>query len=316
MTKSSRRDFMPVSKCPSLARTPLVPAPPSGTSLSFREPIVGTPDFPIAAYYDKIERNAVIWHWHEEFEIGCITEGSIIAEIGNRKYTLSRGELFFINSKVMHSMRNVSPGAPAVFKALTFDGSIVGGNENSVFHRKYVLPIIKNTGLRGYIFRKGDTYTDRIFPDMINLWSAVCDEENGYELYVRNELSTFFQLMLNCTAGSTFHISDGEQRLESRARIMLNYIHSHYSNTVTLQEIADSASVSTSEALRCFKKIIGVSPIQYLKKYRLQKAAAFIESSSYSIKEVCNLCGFSDCSYFSKSFKEVYHCTPNDYSKR
>ena len=306
---------MPVSKCPSLAKTPLAPVLPSGTNLSFREPIAGTPDFPIAAYYDKIERDAVIWHWHEEFEIGCITEGGMIAEIGNRKYTLSRGDVFFINSKVMHSMRNANPGAPAALKTLTFHGSIVGGNENSVFHRKYVLPIMKNTGLRCYIFRKGDTYTNRIFSDMINLWSALCDEENGYELYVRNELSAFFQLLLNCTANSTLAISDGEQRLESRAKIMLDYIHSHYSNAVTLQEIADAASVSASEALRCFKNIIGVSPIQYLKKYRLQQAAAFIKSGDYSIKEVCSLCGFSDSSYFSKSFKEVYHCTPRDYSK-
>lgn len=153
----------------------------------------------------------------------------------------------------------------------------------------------------------------RLFSEILDLWSAVCSEEDGYELAVRNYLSAFFRMFLASASDGPFPVPDDEQRTAGCAKVMLDHIHSHYSDSVALEEIAGAASVSVSEALRCFKWIVGMSPIQYLKRYRLQMAAIFIKSGEYSIRQVCDLCGFSDSSYFSKSFKEVYHCTPSDY---
>lgn len=66
----------------------------------------GTPEFPVAIYRDDVTENFVNWHWHAEIEIGYIEEGTVLLECGNRKYTLTKGDLFFINSNVLHAMRN------------------------------------------------------------------------------------------------------------------------------------------------------------------------------------------------------------------
>ena len=205
---------MAVSICPSLSGAPVEPDAPAGTKFSFREPVVGTPAFPIAVYDDNVGRDAVAWHWHEAFEIGCITEGAVLAEIGSRKYTLDQGDVFFINSEIMHSMRNASPGSPAVFKAVVFHGSIIGGRENSVFHQKYVLPVMKSVGLRDCVFRREEPHTGRLFSDIMDLWTSVYSEEEGYELYVRNWLSSFFQTLLAHTGGKAPDGPGDEQRLE------------------------------------------------------------------------------------------------------
>ena len=62
----------------------------------------GTLEFPVAIYRDDVTENFVNWHWHTEIEIGYIEEGTVLLESGNRKYTLTKGDLFFINTNVLH----------------------------------------------------------------------------------------------------------------------------------------------------------------------------------------------------------------------
>src|SRR5699024_587192 len=104
--------------------------------------------------------------------------------------------------------------------------------------------------------------------------------------------------------------------LEDRVQIILNYIHANYSKNITLDDLAMVANVSKSEVLRCFKSIINISPIKYLKNFRLQNAAYMLKNSSYSIQTIYELCGFDSNSYFSKSFKEIYLCSPREYRDR
>ena len=101
--------------------------------------------------------------------------------------------------------------------------------------------------------------------------------------------------------------------LEDRVQIILNYIHTNYSKNITLDDLASAANISKSEVLRCFKTIIKTSPIKYLKNFRLQNAAHMLKTTTHSIQTIFELCGFDDNSYFSKSFKEIYHCSPREY---
>ena len=94
---------------------------------------------------------------------------------------------------------------------------------------------------------------------------------------------------------------------------MLEYIKTHFPEDITLQDIADSASVSKSECIRCFHTVLKTSPVTYLNKYRLQYAAGLLSTTSWKISYICDQCGFRDIGYFSKSFKKMYGCSPSAY---
>ena len=85
---------------------------------------------------------------------------------------------------------------------------------------------------------------------------------------------------------------------------------------LSVRDIADSASISESECLRCFRKILDTSPIAYLKTYRLQRAAELLETTSRKVSDIAAQCGFGEMSYFAKSFREIYRCTPSQYRSR
>lgn len=95
---------------------------------------------------------------------------------------------------------------------------------------------------------------------------------------------------------------------------MLEYIHKHFSGDISLADIAKAADISERECLRCFRKTIQLSPIQYLLKYRIMQGAELLRRNpTDSISEIASLCGFDSPSNFARLFKRFYNYTPREY---
>lgn len=294
----------------------------SNTNYGFNPPfksdetgLHGKPEFPIAVYHADVTNNFVSWHWHEELELGFVVEGSVLMECGNNRYTLNKGDIYFLNSNTLHAMFKAVSEQNSVFRSIVVHGSIIGGKEDSIYHQKYLLPIISNNDLRELIFSAKDSSYPKISGQLTNIWNAVNIEVPDYELIVRNELSALFQILIHLSEKNMPVCPTAGIVQETRFRDILNFIHTHYTEKITLEDIAAAAFISKSEVLRCFKNITGQSPIGYLKNYRLRNAAYMIQNTSYSINTICELCGFDDHSYFSKSFKELYGSSPREFKK-
>lgn len=300
---------MAISKCISLSVENKIEKNFSNTAFHVNETgYHGTPEFPVAVYLDDVSHEYVNWHWHEEFEIGFVTEGSVVLGCGNRKYQMECGDIFFVNSDVLHSMHRNNTSKQAVFKSIAFHSSIISESINSVFYIKYLLPILSNSNFRECIITKDNNSYQSMLDILSKVWNLVYSEASDYEIKVRNELSTLFCIL------NQFQPPKMPNYLpEKRVQVLLDYIHSHYKDKITIEELAKTASISKTEVLRCFKAIMGLSPISYLNSYRLQRAAHMLINTEKSIQEIAGGCGFDDNSYFSKLFKKKYHVTPRDY---
>ena len=95
--------------------------------------------------------------------------------------------------------------------------------------------------------------------------------------------------------------------------MMLQYIQDNLSGELTAGEIARSASLSESECLRCFRSMLGTTPIQYVRQLRVHRAAELLTSTDWKIADVGALCGFQEMSYFAKTFRAIKGCTPSRY---
>lgn len=307
---------MAISKCLSLSKENNIHSINANSLPKIDETgLQGSLDFPVAIYLDDVTDDYVNWHWHKEFEIGFVTEGTVNVGCGTRKYILRSGDIFFVNSNVLHSMYNNHPPHRSIFKSITFDGSVIAGDTNSIFYTKYLAPIQNNNNLRDFILKPNDNNYSRLLSFISNIWDAVYSETPDYEIIVRNELSNIFRILIHLPENVPYDYNVNNYIQENRVQLILNYIHSHYREKITLNDLAQIASVSKTEALRSFKSIIGQSPIKYLKNYKLQNAAYMIQNTDDSIGQISEQCGFDDNSYFSKSFKEMYHCTPHEFRK-
>ena len=137
--------------------------------------------------------------------------------------------------------------------------------------------------------------------------------ETDSEFQTRNILSETWNLLIKELQENPDHQSIAGTEQTDRLRSMIAYINRHYSEKITLAEIAKAAGVSERESTRCFKKNIGQSPMEYLIQYRLNQSKKLLSETGMTITDICQQCGFSDSAYFGKVFRKSYGITPSEY---
>ncbi len=272
----------------------------------------GTTSLPMACYHDDLAALSVDWHWHEELELILISEGSAIVAVDGERYIVKEGDGFFINSGVLHGCWSYNQ-SKCRLHSIVFHSRLVGGSEGSVFWEEYLNPIINNVSYKSVFLSHKELWQKKALDALERAWFGFVAEEEGYEFRVRSELSEFIFLIWQHLDEKKKVITEKQFRDSGRIKVILEYIAEHYADAITMKEIAKSVAVSESECLRCFHNTIGTTPIQYLKSFRIKKAAELLSNTDMKIVDIGMMCGFQDMSYFAKAFRVIYGCTPSEY---
>lgn len=275
----------------------------------------GTAQFPIACYYDNLEKSPVPWHWHPELEVFVISEAEAVVAVGAERFTLRQGQGMFINSGILHAAWVHDHAACRIHSAV-FHPRLVGGSPDTVFWSKYLTPLLGGRQ-DGILFDCSEVWHTDALQSIEIAWKSCVEEPWGYEFQAREALSRLILLLSRCQAPDFSVKSKKMLRNEGWMKLMLEYIHQNYASHLTTASIAKAAAVSESECLRCFRNVVGMTPIQYVIQYRVQKAAELLISMpELNVSEAGARCGFQDASYFTKTFHELNGCTPSEYRKQ
>ena len=273
----------------------------------------GTRLFPVACYLDLLPHDDIPWHWHNELEMGIVEKGSAALSIGSTRYELYAGEAFFINSNILHTVVPLDESVCEIHSVVCHPRAVSGSTDNIIW-QKYLKPLMENQASPGFHFVPDTAWHRQIMDSLAVLWQSAEAEEYGFELHIRNELSTIISLLSEHQPVVNRKTFGKAQRDSARIKEMLTYIQANYSSELTVEDIASACAVSTSECIRCFRGTINTTPIAYLKSYRLQQAALKLQLGTDKISAIAESCGFQEMSYFAKSFKEIYGCTPSELS--
>lgn len=272
----------------------------------------GTRLFPVACYLDVLPCDDIPWHWHNELEMGFVVKGNVVVNAGLAQYELHAGEAFFINSNILHMVVSCDDSVCEIHSVVCHPRAISGSTDNIVW-QKYLKPLMENQACPGFHLTADEAWQRRILDHLTLLWKSAETEEYGFELHIRNELSTIISLLSEHQPVVNRKVFGKAQRDNARIKEMISYIQANYSRELTVEDIASSCAVSASECIRCFRATINTTPIAYLKSYRLQQAAIKLQLTTDKIAVIAESCGFQEMSYFAKSFKEIYGCTPSEY---
>lgn len=275
----------------------------------------GTTAFPIGCYHDDLQRQYVPWHWHGELEAAIVTEGEAMVAADSERFYVKQGDAFFVNTGVLHGCWNVDDTS-CRFHSIVFHPRLVGGSVDCVIWQNYLQPVLEDASFKSIHLDHRIDWQKEAIDAVEEAWSNCVNEPPGYEFQVRNALSRLIYLVAAHKNNIVKPLSAKTLRDGTRIKLMLEYIQRHFYEDITIDKIAQCADISESECLRCFKKTIGTTPIQYLKSFRIQKAAELLENTDEKIVDIGIQCGFQDMSYFSKSFRKVWGDTPSEYRKR
>lgn len=95
----------------------------------------------------------------------------------------------------------------------------------------------------------------------------------------------------------------------------LQYIQTHLTDKLTLEELSEAALLSPSYFSRVFRRETGQTIQQAIMGARLKKALGMIRYETIKLTDIALMTGFSDSSYFCRSFQRVYGMTPSQYRK-
>lgn len=273
-------------------------------------------EFPLARFLDQLNYFAdgsVLCHWHNEFEIALVLRGEVEYLLDQRSFVLTDGEGLFIGSQILHASRQLSAGTE-VFN-IAFPPTLLNLVFSSSLYQKYFSPLVTHQ-MVGHKITGETREGSQILRSMQNIHQSD-PNEFAYEL---SSLEYILQIWKNllCLLRATplDATSLGDLTREQRIRKMVAFIQKNFSSPITIEDIANSASVSRSECFRCFSLFCNTSPMEYVNRYRLTHAAQQLIHTNEAITSICFSCGFSNTSYFGKAFNRAYHLSPSRFRQQ
>jgi signal transduction histidine kinase/DNA-binding LacI/PurR family transcriptional regulator/AraC-like DNA-binding protein/ActR/RegA family two-component response regulator len=103
--------------------------------------------------------------------------------------------------------------------------------------------------------------------------------------------------------------------MQRTVRQVMAYIHEHYAEPISREDMAAYGGVSARHLTRCFSQDVGVSPITYLNRYRVKQAKRLLLAQDRSITQIAGDVGFSDSSYFARVFRNEMGVSPRAYQR-
>lgn len=247
-------------------------------------------------------------HWHMEYELIRILEGSFRMSLDEREFTASSGDTVFLKAGTVHT------GIPdhCVYECAVFDLPALI-RSNPVCHRE--IQMILDNSITVF-----DHFTAQNVPLHQTVWQlfeALSSRSEGYTLLTLGAMYQFFGVLFtyHLYASASMQTPRANKRIAHLKRV-LEYIDAHYDSTITLEELSEIACMSPKYFCRYFQELTHRSPIEYVNYYRIEEACKLLLNSDLSVTDISLSCGFNDPSYFIKMFKRYKGTTPKHFSSQ
>lgn len=94
---------------------------------------------------------------------------------------------------------------------------------------------------------------------------------------------------------------------------MLAYVYENYDKKIRMRDLVRNLNYSETFLNKKFREAVGTTYIEYLNRYRIQKAVEHMKEGQLSLQEIAWQCGIPDYKYFVKVFRKYVGCNPKEY---
>lgn len=271
----------------------------------------GSADFPMGfyrcAFPDDTPELPV--HWHEEMEFTLVRSGRLNYTVGLDSVEGAAGDLLLVLPGALHAAR---PGVTGgLTDSVLFHLRMLEGGEPDRCTRRFLRPLLDDPPPAVPLIRPGDGAYDRFRRCFDSLW----DCRDGTEFRPLLAKRALFELIeLVWRHAGTRDVPDRKAgRYEEKIKLVLGYIHAHYTESVTVAQLAALCGFSPAHFMSVFKKYMNCGCVHYINDYRLRRAASALLESDAPVTQVALDHGFQNISYFNRLFKQKFGASPRVY---
>ncbi|MGN0250084.1 MAG: AraC family transcriptional regulator [Oliverpabstia sp.] len=274
---------------------------------TMHEKVITTDSLPARSLSYSSADQLITNHWHNSLEVLYIASGKMDTGINNAIYHLKRGDLIIINSGDIHFTRCRD------------------------YAKIYVLQVpypLLNTHIPNYDYVRfqdcdgsvvfsNPAKVDELSRLMIQMYEITVEQKPGYTLLFSSKLYQFlFILFQRYHTDISSRSKQKSDRNLIRLEQVMNYVKSHYTQPISLEDAAQILSLNPEYFCRYFKKYMGMTFLEYVNSIRLYHIHQDLLNTNYSVSELMDRHGFTNYKLFSKMFRNTYGCPPGMFRKQ
>lgn len=272
-------------------------------------------EFPYNTYICSIPLDfpEVPLHWHSEMELIVVKKGMGKISVNYNTYTVTAGTILFIPSGQIHSIQGI-PNAIMEYENILFTADFLLSHHEDICSTQFIRPLFQNTiAFDNLLLTPSLSYYEEIATLLKKVDTLSDARPEGYQLAIKGYFYQIFFILFSHKKRD-LSVLQTPKSLE-KMKLLIKYTEEHYSEPITINQMAELLHYSPSHFMKFFKNTMGTSFVSYLNDYRLTIAARNLRLSSDSILDIASQSGFDNLSYFNRLFKRKYKMTPNQFRK-
>ncbi len=261
-------------------------------------------------------------HAHDFTEIAYVAKGNGTHHVGTKnKYEVLVGDMFVINSYESHYYTNTNNleiyyiliGPHMLKRNLKVLRDIPGFCEFF-----YVEPIFREETEFSQHLHVEREFACEIENTLEKMKAELESRNCGYKIMVESLLLQFFLTISRLYYGfSQKSLKPGE--IDSKKKAVdevIAYIEHHYKEDIKLSDLARCGCLQSEYLCRVFRKLTGLTMIEYITGIRIRRASQMLIHTTDSITDICYEVGFNDLSYFIRTFHKTVGMSPSEFRKK
>lgn len=240
--------------------------------------------------------NAQKGHILREYQLLYITKGKgTFASDDTPERNIEKGSLIVLFPGQWHTY---SPDAQT------------GWNEYYIgFEGSFIDQFVRN----GFLSKEEQVLEIGLNEELVTLFSQALDvaeaDKSASQQYLSGILLHIIGMIFSISKNKEFEKDNVAEKME-QAKIIMN---ENVCKEIDPEELAEKLNISYSWFRKTFKKYTGYSPAKYFQELKLRKAKQMLINTSYPVKEICFMIGYTSTEHFSNLFKKNTGLTPLEY---
>ncbi|MGT2906249.1 helix-turn-helix domain-containing protein [Streptococcus dentiloxodontae] len=263
----------------------------------------------------KVEqgRPDILFHWHPEMEVQYVYEGTARYHIDYDYFDSTAGDIYLIRPNGMHSVHPLGK-EPHHTDTLLFHLDMLGQSTIDQTSLRYLQPLQNSNYKFVQRIQPGDEGYKDIKNSLMEIFKLIRNQGRHFELLLKSKLFDFLYLLY-------YHhkverkLTDDLYRKNERIRELIDYIHKHYAEVLSIDKLAELMGYSKTHFMTVFKQHTGTSCTEFIIQARLNAACEELQNTIKPILEIATDVGFNNLSNFNRQFKRYYNMTPSQYRK-
>lgn len=256
-----------------------------------------------------------LFQFSNAFEYCYAVEGSCQIQICDQRVSLAKGEGLFLNADTVFRIELLEDDSCCFLFPL--HPHLIANIGPHRYFDTFVRPILQQENLSFISFSREISSGKEILQDIHHMYETFLSHDaEGQELDIYAQAVQLWRKTYLYLQSQEESISTVDGTLNDRLLTVVEYIDSHYCDNITLEDIAQSIHLSSSECSRFFRRGTGEALFRYIIAYRVEQSMKLLCDNDFSIAKIAHKVGFHSQSYFTTRFSEMKGITPQQFRKK